>query len=421
MVRATRATSAGVAVILAAALAVGGSVAGPRAAAATSPTADPPADVAITLPQPTGPYLTGTALVHLRDPHRIDPLDPQGGPRELMAQIWYPATAADDQPFAPYAPPGETAALQATYPVPEGAFAATTHSRLGAPVRPGIHRVVFFHHGLCASRTDTTAVNEQLASLGFVVVALANTYESPAVEFPGGRVETTSDPAFCLAGGDPFSAENQAILQRLLAVRVADTRFALDQLEQINRGANPDADGAPLPAGIARSMDTRRVGMFGHSFGGGTAAAVLREDRRFVAGVDLDGFVIGPVATEGLHKPFLVLGSSYHEPAQDPSWATFLPALTGWHRWFRLTDAGHYRFIDLGGSAGKWGLKEQIEPTNPETWRLVFGDIDDATSQQIVIQLTAAFFERFLLHCPAPILDQPGDFFPEIEDLTAQI
>jgi predicted dienelactone hydrolase len=387
--------------------------------------------VAITLPEPTGPYPTGTTRIHLRDPNRVDPLDHSGAApagqstqqrqREVMAQLWYPAKASNDKPLAAYAPPGEAAGLQATYPVPAGAFTATTHSRVGAPIRSGVHKVVFFHHGLCASRTDTTVVNEQLASMGFVVVALANTHESPAVEFPGGRVETTSDPAFCLAGGDPFSAPNQAILQRLLSVRVADVRFTLDKLDQINRGGNPSADGAPLPRGIARSLDTRRVGIFGHSFGGGTAAAVMREDRRFVAGVNLDGFVIGPVATEGLRKPFLVLGSSYHEPGQDQSWDTFLPALDGWRRWFRLTDAGHYRFIDLGGSVRKWGLEAQIKPNDPETWRLVFGDIDDALSLQIVTRLVTAFFQQFLLHRPQRILDRPSAYYPQIEDRTGLI
>lgn len=413
MFRAVRAMTLGLAAMVA--LTAGGAT-----ATADEVRTSTSSEVAIALPRPTGPYLTGTALVHLRD-SRIDPLDPRGRHRELMAQLWYPARSADGRPFAPYAPPGEAAGLQATYPVPAGAFTASTHSRLGAPVRPGVHKVIFVHHGLCAARTDDTGVNEQLASLGFVVVALANTHEAPAVEFPDGRVETTSDPAFCLAGGDPFSAANQALLRRLLDVRVADTRFALDQLERINRGANPDASGRPLPRGLAHSMDTRRVGMFGHSFGGGTAAAVLHEDRRFVAGVDLDGFVIGPVATEGLDKPFLVLGSSYHGPDQDPSWGTFLPALSGWHRWFRVTDAGHYRFIDLGGNVDRWGLEEQIKPTDPETWRLVFGDIDDLTSQQIVVRLTASFFERFLLRRPAPILDRPAEFFAEIEDRTALI
>jgi dienelactone hydrolase len=384
-------------------------------------------DTAITLRAPTGPYRTGTTRIHLRDTGRIDPLDPQGRDREVMVQLWYPARGGTDRPLAPYAPPGEAAALRAFYDLPEGAFTATTHSRLDAPVQPGAHRIVFLSHGLCASRTDNTQIAEQLASLGFVVAALANTHESAAVEFPGGRVETTSDPAFCTIGGDPFSPAGQATFERLLAVRVADIRYTLDELQRIDRGHNPSADRAPLPAGLAGALDTRRVGIFGHSFGGGTAAAVIAADRRFAAGVNLDGLVVGPTATTGLDRPFLVLGSSYHEPGQDqaagqdPSWTTFLPALRGWHRWLRVTDAGHYRFIDLGGSVRRWGLEEQLKATNPEAWRTVFGDIDDARSQTIVVELTSAFFERFLLGRHRPVLDHASTAYPEVQDLTATI
>jgi pimeloyl-ACP methyl ester carboxylesterase len=379
--------------------------------------AAPPGSPAITLARPTGPLPTGTALLHLTDPARPDPLDPQHRPREVMAQLWYPSLPAPGKPLAPYAQPAEAAGLQKFYPVPAGAFTATTHSRLGASMLPGRHKMIFFHHGLCAARTDTTAINEQLASLGFVVVALGNTHESPAVEFPGGRGETTSDAAYCKAGGDPFSAANQAILQHLLAVRVADTRWVLDQIDRFNRGVSV----AGLPTGFRGSVDTTSVGMFGHSFGGATTAAVLREDPRFVAGLNLDGFVIGPVAQEGLSKPFLVLGSSFHEPSQDQSWTTFLPALSGWHRWFRLTNAGHYRFIDLGGSVRKWGLEEQIKPVDPETWRTTFGDIDDRQSQRIVTRLTAGFFVQFLYGLPDPALQNPTRMFPEVQDLTDQI
>lgn len=385
-----------------------------------APAAAEDTDVAITLARPTGPFRTGTTLIHLRDQNRVDPLDPRQRRREVMAQLWYPALPAPERPLAPYAPPGETAALDAAYPdpVPVGAFAATTHSRLRAPVRPGTHKVVFFHHGICASRTDTTAVNEQLASLGFIVVALASTHESLAVEFPGGRVETTTDRSFCETGRDPFSPTNQAILRRLLDVRVADIRFVLDQLDRVNRGANPDASGVPLPRGLARSMDTSRVGIFGHSFGGGTAAAVIHEDPRFVAGINLDGLVVGQVVQAGLDRPFLVVGSSYHGPDQDPSWAEFLPRLTGWHKWLRVNDAGHYRFIDFGGSVRKWGLEAAIKPAAPETWRLNFGDIGDRTSQEIVIGLTSAFFARFLLGRPSPLLACPSAFYPQLEDRT---
>jgi predicted dienelactone hydrolase len=392
------------------------------AQAATATVSRPDDGVAITLARPTGPFRTGTTLVHLRDENRVDPLDPQQRKREVMAQLWYPAAPGSDRPFAPYAPPGETAVQQSLTPppVPQGAFEATTHSRLGAPVLPGRHKVVFSHHGICGYRTDTTVVNEQLASLGFIVVALASTHESPAVEFPGGRVERTTDQAFCWTGGAPFTPENQALLLRMLEARVGDVRFTLDQLDRVNRGENPDASGVPLPRGLARSMDTSRVGIYGHSFGGGTAAAVMHVDRRFVAGVDLDGLVVGPVRHAGVDRPFLVLGSSYHDKVFDESWADFLPRLSGWHRWLRVNDAGHNRFIDFGGSVRKWGL-EFLREQAPDTWRTVFGDIDDRTSQKILVDLTTGFFQQFLHGRPSPVLNCPSAFYPEVVDLTSEI
>jgi dienelactone hydrolase len=378
-------------------------------------------DAAITLPRPTGPYPTGTTLLHLTDQRRVDPLDPAGRDRELMVQLWYPARPST-APIAPYAPPLEAAALQAAYlgpdPAPQGAFAGPTNSRTNAPAVPGRHRVVLYEHGLCGARTDNTAASEQLASLGFVVAAIGVTHESPAVEFPGGRVESTSDPAFC-AAGDPNDPADVAVLNHLLVTRVADARFVLDQLELVNR-RDPDTAHRPLPRGLAGSLDTRHAGMFGHSFGGGTTAAVLAADRRFAAGIDLDGFVIGPVARTGLRTPFLVLSSSYHDEAYDPTWAAFLPRLTGWHRWFRLDDAGHYRFIDLGGSVHKWGL-DALRTQDPETWRLVFGDVDDARSQHTTTRVVAAFFQHWLHARPEPILDHPTAHDPGLTDLTGTI
>jgi hypothetical protein len=50
----------------------------------------------------------------------------------------------------------------------------------------------------------------------------------------------------------------------------------------------------------------------------------------------------------------------------------------------------------------KWGLEEQIKRTDSETWRVVFGDIDDEGGRRIVIDLTSAFFNRFLRWWPSP-------------------
>lgn len=393
----------------------------PAMSSAPAQSPAPAATAAMTLAEPTGPAPVGTSRLHLRDTGRTDPLLPSAGPREVVAQLWYPAATKGEGQPAPYAPAAEAAALAQFYPVPPGAFAGRTHSAPGAAVAAGRHQVIVFTHGLCGSLTDSTNVAEQLASEGYVVVAVSAVHEDPAVELPNGRVLTTSDQKFCQVGADPFSTKGQALLNKLLAARVGDIKFTVDQLENIGLGRHPVVDGAPPPAGLAAAMTLTKMGIYGHSFGGGTAAAVLHTDRRFAAGINLDGFVIGPVATTGLSKPFLVVGVPSHDRKLDPSWKTFLPALKGWRRWLVVNGAGHYRFMDLGGSPTKWGLDTTLKPKDPTTWEQVFGDIDDATSQRIVRDLVTGFFGQFLRQNPAAILVDPAKVYPELIDRTSEI
>lgn len=52
-------------------------------------------------PEPTGPYAVGTRRFHLVDPSRPDPFVPGSAARELMVQVWYPATGAPDGRVVP--------------------------------------------------------------------------------------------------------------------------------------------------------------------------------------------------------------------------------------------------------------------------------------------------------------------------------
>ncbi len=232
---------------------------------------------------------------------------------------------------------------------------------------------------------------------------------------------TTSDPKYCTAAANPFNPAGKPVAAQLLAVRVADVSFVADELQRAAAGQNPDADKKPLPQGLGNAMRTTGMGMYGHSFGGATTAEVLLTDRRFVAGIDLDGFILGRAATKGSNKPFLVIGAGDHNTTLDPSWKTFLPALSGWHRWLQVSDAGHYRFIDLGGSVVRWGLNKTLKKQDPTTWRQVFGDIDDATSQRIDRDLVTGFFQQFLLGQPASILDRPSAQYRDVVDRTKEI
>jgi hypothetical protein len=74
-------------------------------------------------------------------------------------------------------------------------------------------------------------------------------------------------------------------LQRLIDIRAADARFALDRPTAL-RTTDP---GSP-PAG---HVDLRHVGIVGHSLSGATAVQVSSADRRFRVAVDLDGKLFG--------------------------------------------------------------------------------------------------------------------------------
>ncbi|HEX3813464.1 MAG TPA: hypothetical protein VHX59_11535 [Mycobacteriales bacterium] len=372
--------------------------------------------VQIYQPKPTGGHSVGTTRLHLVDRLRQDPLAPKGGPRELMVQFWYPALDGPGFARAHYMPHGEAAALEGDHQLPAGSIVdAPTQAHVSPPAEPGRHPVVLFYPGLCGDRTDTTFLDEQLASQGMIVVAMSSAHESADLEFPGGRM-VPSDPTICGAGQDPFSPTDQRILNRLQTVHVADTRFVLDELTRISRGIDPDVDRKPLPLGISQAMDLTRIGMFGHSTGGSTTAEVMREDSRVRAGIDLDGLILGPVLKTGLKKPFLMFGSDYHNVTEpDPSWQSFIPKLSGWHRWLRLRDAGHYRFTDLAGSSRRWGLDKTLKQASPETWNLDFGDIGDRRAMTIVATYVTAFFQRFLRARHEPLLDRPSKEFPEVQ------
>ena len=48
--------------------------------------------------------------------------------------------------------------------------------------------VIFFSHGLISHLAQNTALMEHLASLGYVVVSIAHTYDAAPVLFPNGDV-----------------------------------------------------------------------------------------------------------------------------------------------------------------------------------------------------------------------------------------
>ena len=259
------------------------------------------------LPKPSGQYAVGRVAYDWTDETRADTLGPDPkAKRELMVWVWYPAAPRAGAIPAAYLPAKwaearhQNAGLLAnllTQRLSEVRVYAVADADL-APNEP-TYPVLMMGPGLGPLATDYTTLAEDLASHGYVVVGVNVTYITSVVVFADGRVARSTS-----MGNVPNAAspeEGKRILDRLIELWTADERFVLNQMAQLS--AN-DQQGR-----FTGRLDLRRVGVFGHSFGGATALEVCRVDTRCKAGVNLDGYPHENVVKLGLQQPFMFIWS----------------------------------------------------------------------------------------------------------------
>jgi len=273
---------------------------------------------AVELPAPTGSFPVGRVSYHWIDPARIDALAPiSGQKRELIVWIWYPADAGASSEPAEYLPAvwrdavtHEQGSLMSNYLTRDLAL-VRSHSFADAEIAHAqrTYPVVIMKSGVGALATDYTTLAEDLASHGYVVIGSDSPHSTFVVVFPDGRIAKRTP-----AGNPPENLAEQArrrVANEAVKVWSADTRFELDQLERMNA---PDSSSK-----FAGRLDLASVGIFGHSFGGATAAQFCHEDSRCKAGIDIDGNPFGSVIDEGLTQPFLYLLSDHSNEKGEES------------------------------------------------------------------------------------------------------
>ena len=113
--------------------------------------------------------------------------------------------------------------------------------------------VIIFSHGLGGSRDGYEYLGRHWASHGYVSVHLQH---------------KGSDTAVWKDQANPMEAMRQAVKDLRNSInRPLDVRFAIDQMEKMNRDKGP----------LHGRLDLGRVGMAGHSFGAWTTLAVIGE------------------------------------------------------------------------------------------------------------------------------------------------
>ena len=240
------------------------------------------------LPPATGPFAVGKVTVHWADESRIEPLSPNHEPREVMADIWYPAEPSNAVPADYLDAVAYEKAIgaegfqgffgEASESLRQG---VKTHAFVAAPYARSAKQspVLIFSPGGGMVRELYAAQFEDLASHGYVVAAISHPYDAIVTLFPNGRQIDYSE----LRWPKPPSLEGEANLNQL-EWHANDIRFALDELSRVNL-----AGSSGLP--FAGHLDLTQVGAFGHSFGGIAAAHACQLDRRFKACLNEDGVV----------------------------------------------------------------------------------------------------------------------------------
>ncbi|GAB2863988.1 alpha/beta hydrolase family protein [Lentzea nigeriaca] len=347
-------------------------------------------------PQLTGPFPVGTFDAHLTDSTRADPFQPAKN-RELMVTVSYPARRTGTQ--APWLGRGLAQAIDPIISspdyldIPAGSVdwsGTLRQARVDAPAVPGRWPVVLFSPGLQTPREFYAGAADDLASRGYVVVTVSHTHESAAVEFPGNRIEWG-----LVRDGKPET------MKKAIDARVADMRFVLTELPRLHRWVDMD-----------------RVGIAGHSYGGYTAGETMVNDRRFDAGINIDGamehtgdggtYAPGKVVKNGLDRPFLLFGGdrgdqelSHVDTSLTRTWADFWPNQRGWKRDVHLDNGAHSGFSDL-----QWSVP-QIAQISPQRRAGLIGTIDPQEALNAQHDYVAAFFDLHLKHRATTLFDRP--------------
>lgn len=285
----------------------------------------------VKLPEPTGRYRVGIVDRELVDEARG---------RRLMVSVWYPAAQRGAPAPLTHNPDEIMTALANLTGMPAPLFQHLRYVTLAASedVPVSAERAPFpvlvFSHGLVGLRLQNSSTLQELASWGYVVVALDHTDAAAVTVFPDGEARFYNLERF----GIPADVEPDKALvtARVFPMWVADQRFVYDTLETW-------AAHDPLLAG---NLDLTQIGSFGHSFGGATALEVCRVDARCRAAVNMDGGLYGDSVTLPAVRPLLLMSSadSSRYPDTVETWAHMIAHATNAAYWLELPDSNHYSF-----------------------------------------------------------------------------
>ncbi|MDQ0175101.1 alpha/beta hydrolase family protein [Bacillus chungangensis] len=360
------------------------------------------------MPAPTGKYAVGTISQHLKDETREEILTTkQGDKRELMINVWYPVNPeAAKQKTKEHYPSELGEAISLVFDIPKQLFSHVTmiptHVVTGLELSKDetSYPVLLFSPGVRSTRFQSMTAIEELVSHGYIVVGIDHPITSAKVSFPDGKT-------LFYKPGPEFTTSAEVYENNIkgISIRTADASFVLDTLTEWNK-KNSDSI-------FEGKLDLNRVGIFGHSYGGATTAETLAQDKRFKAGVSLEGGFWGSVAHAELQQPFMYMMSGKTAESFDPSatikdkvfyeeFSADLESVMDKSKndtyYLTVDHFFHQSFTDLA----------LISPS------IFAKNIDPVHNIDITRSYVRAFFDQYLKGEHQTLLEGPSSKFPEV-------
>ena len=205
-----------------------------------------------------GPYAVDTTSVSFVDTSRVDPFSEKDENRKLTVQFWYPVVGENPNTFP----------------------------------------LAVFSHGSFGYRGSNLSTFKVLASNGYVVCSIDHSYHAFFAQHNDGSNTLVNmeflNNAIKITNGEYDEKTTYNKTHEWLDLRTGDMNFVLNKiLSNVNR---------ELPESVYALINPEKIGLFGHSLGGATAARLGRERPDVDAVIVIDGTMIGEeIAFENGH------------------------------------------------------------------------------------------------------------------------
>ena len=302
------------------------------------------------LPKPTGNYGVGFQELFIDGALQAS----QASRYPINIQIWYPCDGALENKY-PYKASNILGAFMRENShlaccAQTSSLRSYSHPDSALSLAHAMYPVMIFTPGFGVCASMYSALIENVASHGYIVVGINNPEINPIELSDGQIIETKKLETY--QGFKDFDELWQHVLQKA----VENVHKVIHFL--VKTGHDPQSP-------WYHRMNLSAMGCLGHSFGAMVPVALCRTDSRFVAGINIDGWVGHRKNYDKIPVPFLfvVNGSEYPSAEfKDENRADISKVCTqsgSGCTMVTLLGTGHYSFCDL--ALLKWPFSRDLD------------------------------------------------------------